>query len=112
MNHKDYSYINNLDDLKKEINAARFRVQQSKQQLKERWHRLPAEAIKKTVGSVIPLFLSKNIAYNSWQFIKSGIGVLVSKRDAADKKNEMKAAVKKIGLLAAAQGLLSRIIKK
>lgn len=86
MNHKDYSYINNIDDLKREISAVKIRIRQNRSQLEQRWQRMPAELVRKTGGSATPLLLNKSIAFNSWQLIRSGINYFLSQRTLSSKK--------------------------
>ena len=56
MNHKDYSYINNLEDLHKEIQLVRFRATESRLRLEEKFTQLPKETLRK-LGSSVTNFL-------------------------------------------------------
>ena len=112
MNHKDYSFINNMDDLKKEIRLTKVRIHQNRERLEQRWHDMPTELEKKPGGSVMPLLFNGGIASNSWQLLRTGVNLLLSKRNVAQKKREMKNAAIKMGLYVLGTGLLIMLRKR
>lgn len=117
MNKKhNLGHINNLDDLQKEIRLVNSRIKQQERELKSRWERLPQEAIKATLGSVIPFFLRNKVAGNTWTLLKSAVSLFMGgksrKEVPADWKSFLLGNAKQLGIIAALKGIVGLVNKK
>lgn len=107
MNHKDYSYINNLDDLKREIQVVKFRAMENKVRLEQKWTRLPSETLKKVGTSITNRIFHRSIATTSSGLVKTAVSILVPRKDA-----NVRNVAGKLGVYAAIGGLLMWLKKK
>ncbi|HNP21715.1 MAG TPA: hypothetical protein PKM63_19430 [Panacibacter sp.] len=103
MNHKDYSYINNLEDLHKEIQLVRFRATESRLRLEEKFTQLPKETLRKLGSSVTNFLFLRNKAITSVGLIKNAIGFFLPRKEAASEKKP--GVIRKLGIYAGLYGL-------
>ncbi len=99
-NKIDLSHINTLEDLRAMQVMVKLRVKEREKDLQERLHKVPQEAVKATVGAVVPAFLNNKVAGTTWSILKGSAGLLFRKKgNAADgiKKNVVSSA-KQLGL--------------
>jgi hypothetical protein len=113
INQVSMSQINNSNDLEREIKLVKLRLKSHELDLKDRWKRLPEESIKATLGAVIPLFLRRKVASNTWSLIKGVAGLFFNKSKVETSgggwKDLLLGNAKKWGVLAAAQGIFNAI---
>lgn len=75
----DLSHIDNMEELKAEINNVHKRVKFREKDLNERLNRLPHESIKATVSNVVPSVISSFLPGKSASLITGGLGLLLGK---------------------------------
>jgi len=75
--------IETLDELRAQIILLKADIKRQEKDLEERWKRLPQEAIRSTIGGVVPIFLNQKIASGTWGFLK-GLTHLFTKEKAED----------------------------
>lgn len=98
-NSTDLSYIKNLQDLQAMQVMVKLRVKEREKDLAERLHKLPHEAIKSTVGAVLPSFISKRVTGASFSILTSAVKLLFSRKSKKDGiKDDMLSSAKKLGL--------------
>lgn len=74
----DLSHINSLEDIDLEIRAVRRRIRAREADLKEDFKSIPKEAVRASLGSVIPLFKKATAADKAFSTIQTVIGGLVA----------------------------------
>ncbi len=99
-NKTDLSYINTLEDLRAMQVMVRLRVKEREKDLQERLHKVPQEAVKATVGAVVPAFLNNKVAGITWSILKGSTGLLFRKKgDTADSiKENVVSSAKQLGV--------------
>lgn len=107
MSSNDLLQINTLEDLQAAKIFLKMRVKQRERDLAERYHRLPVEVIKSTVGTIIPFFLSNKVAGVTFQLLKAGMRMFFRKK-ASPKENIKETIVssaKNLGFVTLAKAL-------
>jgi len=99
-NSTDLSYIKTLEDLQAMQIMVKLRLKEREKDLAERLHKVPQEAIKATVGAVLPSFISKKVTGMSFSILTSAVRLLFNRKGAKkdDIKNDMLSSAKKLGL--------------
>lgn len=67
---EDLSYIDNLDDLDSKIRATKLALRIDERLLLEGFKEIPSEAIKSTVGNVVPFFAKTVAAKKTWNIVQ------------------------------------------
>jgi len=101
----DLSEVKTLKDLREEIEFIRASIRKDEEDLEDRLHRMPQEALKVTADAVLPGFLNRMIANGSWKLLASGAGMLANpfSKKYTFSKNIL-AAGKRLGLIALMKG--------
>ena len=79
-NKKDLSEINTLKDLRQEIVRVKTSVKLQEREIAARMQKFPEEATIVTIRSIIPLIAKKGVPENTFNLIRSGIGLIMSLR--------------------------------
>lgn len=74
----DLSHINSLEDIDLEIRMLKRRIREREASLKEDFKLIPKEAVKASLGSVIPLFKKATVADKAFSTIQTVVGGLVA----------------------------------
>lgn len=74
----DLSHINSLEDIDLEIRTVKRRIREREAALKEDFKSIPKEAVKASLGSVIPLFKKATVADKAFSTIQTVVGGLVA----------------------------------
>ena len=101
----DLSEVKTLEDLREEIKLIRSSLKNDEQEIEDRLHRMPQEALKAAADAVLPGFLNRMIANGSWKLLASGAGLLANpfSKKYTFSKNIVKGA-KRLGLIALVRG--------
>ena len=101
--------IKNLEDLRKEILNVKARVIMQEEQLKDIKKNFPFKALNFVAGSVVPLFLRKNVVLRLFGVAKNVTG-LVSSLNSSGKGNLKEGllnAAKKVGIVTALKAAIN-----
>ena len=74
---EDLSYIDNLDDLDSKIRATKLALRIDERLLLEGFKEIPSEAIKSTVGNVVPFFAKTVAAKKTWNIVQTLASLLL-----------------------------------
>lgn len=74
----DLSHVNSLEDIDLEIRKIKRRIRETESELKVDFKSIPKEALKASLGSVIPLFKKANAADKAFATIQTVVGGLVA----------------------------------
>lgn len=113
MSKKNLHHIKNMEELRAEIVATKAGIKLRERELAERWQQAPSEAVKTAAGAVVSTFLSKKIAVQGFELVKTATQKMFGKKgdEAAKNKSDIFSSAKKIGFYAAL-GLLLNWYKK
>lgn len=105
----NYVYIQNLEDLRKEILNVKGRVIMQEEQLKEMKKNAPFAALNFAVGSVVPVFLRKNVVMSLFGAVKNVSGLVSSIKSSGkgSLKEGVLNSVKKIGVVTALKAAIN-----
>lgn len=97
--------VKSYDDLQKEMRRVKQRIKDSEEDLGKRLRQVPGEAVKLTVGAILPLVMGGGLGGGVWKLVK-GLFELIKKRKADDGsgggwKEDLAGGAKKLGLFAA-----------
>lgn len=108
------SNINNLDDLEREIRLVRARIRRRETALGERWKQVPKEAIKSSIGSLIPFFLNNKVAGSTWTLVRDALGFMIGKKtaDGSGRLKTMWKDTRQLGLFTLLKAAFSVLKKK
>ncbi|RFM26567.1 hypothetical protein [Deminuibacter soli] len=109
---KDLSGINNLDDLRAKIRSVQVDLKQQETDLAGRWKQLPQEAIKASVGSVVPFFLNNKVAGSTWKLMRTVTTMFLNKRRNDDLKETLWKSTRQLGVFTLLKGAFSLLQKK
>ena len=102
---KNLSDIDNIEDLKSEINALRRSVKMQEEDLAIRLNKLPHETMKATVGSVVPVVVKGLVSRSSIGIISTVLGLVLGKKThAAGVAKSAGNVVKKLGVITLLKG--------
>jgi membrane protein insertase Oxa1/YidC/SpoIIIJ len=96
--------ITNLAELQLQIKQLKQNIKESEADFLERWKQLPQEAVKATVGSIIPFLITNKIALGGWKMIKGFGRMFTSKKqdgETSNWKESLSATAKEIGVSSA-----------
>lgn len=99
--------ISSLADLHTEMYEVKNRLIAKEADLKKRLHQLPGEALKATVGGIVPLFLGGELASGAWKLAKGAFELIKSRKSGdqagagADWKTDLLGGAKKLGIFGA-----------
>jgi|GEM_PF-794238 len=82
--------IDTLAELQDQIKQVKTRVKHREQDLQDRWKRLPEEAVKGTIGRIVPSFLNTRMTGVIWKLASQALGLAISNKIAGDKKGSWK----------------------
>ncbi|MEP6466216.1 MAG: hypothetical protein ABJB05_07905 [Parafilimonas sp.] len=96
----DLSNINNMNDLKEEIEFLKTSLKKEEGELATHFRKLPHYFVKSTAESLLPSFLNKLIANGSWKLLLSSAAMFANPFSSkfSFKKNIVGSA-KKLGLI-------------
>lgn len=96
----DLSHINTIEELRSTQVMVKLRIKEREKDLAERLHKVPQEAVKATVGAVVPAFLNNKVASITWTILKGSAGLLFRKKGHAanDIKENVVSSAKQLGL--------------
>lgn len=113
---QDFSHIDSLDDLQKEIRRVKLQIEQDNIDIKQDIKLLPRETIRATVGSILPLFLKAKVADNTWGIIQTVASFLVAnpfkKGNAGAASSPLLNVAKQVGFFAAVTGIKKFFARK
>ncbi|ANI90139.1 hypothetical protein A9P82_13100 [Arachidicoccus ginsenosidimutans] len=72
------SHINNITDLDAEIRKVKARVRTNEAVIKNNAKKIPVEAVKSTIGSILPTFAKAKIADAAFGTIQTLIGGIIA----------------------------------
>jgi hypothetical protein len=100
---RDLSHIKNLDDLRKEIQVVKARINTKEQYFKEIKKDLPREALQTVLGKAVPLFLTRGVAVRTFGLLKNAVGLFssVKRSGRGNIKEGLLSSVKKVGVITA-----------
>jgi hypothetical protein len=105
---KSSTNITNLAELQLQIKQLKQSIKESEVDFQERWKQLPQEAVKATVGSIIPFLITNKIALGGWKMIR-GLGrMFTSKKEDGESSNwkeSLVGAAKEVGVSSAVKML-------
>ncbi|MBI2274097.1 MAG: hypothetical protein HYU70_09905 [Bacteroidetes bacterium] len=99
--------IGSLSDLRTEMYEVKNRLKEKEAGLTERLHQLPGEALKATVGGIVPLFLGGELASGAWKLAKGAFELIKSRKSgdqsgaSGDWKTDLLGGAKKLGIFGA-----------
>ena len=76
MKSPDSTDINNLEDLHAEMRRVKHRIKDRENDLGERWNRLPEEAVKASITSILPAFMGKQVDSGVCKLVKGANDLL------------------------------------
>ena len=96
----DLSNINNMKDLKEEIEFLKSAITKEEEDFEKHLRKLPHYLIKSTADNILPSFLNKMIANGTWKVLLSSITMFANpfSKGFSFKKNILGSA-KKLGLI-------------
>jgi len=100
-NKKDFSHIDNLEELHEEMRIVKVRIKETEKELAERWKQLPTEVFKGAVSLLLPVYLSNKVAGKSWSLVNNISKVFSRHQKTEGLKTEIMGNVKKLGLFTA-----------
>lgn len=97
--------VKSYDDLQKEMRRVKQRIKDSEEDLAKRLRQVPGEAVKLTVGAILPLVMGGGLGGGVWKLVK-GLFELIKRRKTDDGsdggwKEDLAGGAKKLGLFAA-----------
>lgn len=105
MKSTDSIRINSLEDLHAEIRQVKQRIKAREEELGKRWSQVPGEAVKATVGAVLPVIIGDELSSVVWKLLKGAFELIKGKNPAENEeggwKDKFTAGAKKLGLFAA-----------
>lgn len=99
--------ISSLAELRTEMTAVKQKLRAQEAGLLERLHQLPGEALKATVGGIVPLFLGGELASGAWKLAKGAFELIKSRKSgdqagaSGDWKSDLLSGAKKLGIFGA-----------
>ena len=115
-NKTDLSHIKNSEDLLHEIRLVRRRIKLREAELRSDLKQVPREAVRSTLGSVVPLFLRANVADKTLSIFQGLIALVVgsplSKSGGGNMKSRVVNAAKQFGFLTAVKTVSAFLKKK
>jgi hypothetical protein len=101
--------IKNLEDLRKEILNVKARVIMQEEQLKDMKKNFPFKALNFVAGSVVPLFLRKNVVMRLFGVAKNVTGLVSSLKSSGkgNLKEGLLNAAKKVGVVTALKAAIN-----
>ncbi|MGN6617123.1 MAG: hypothetical protein ACTHJ5_08085 [Ilyomonas sp.] len=101
--------IKNLEDLRKEILNVKARVIMQEEQLKDIKKNFPFKALNFVAGSVVPLFLRKNVVLRLFGVAKNVTGLVSSLKSSGkgNLKEGLLNAAKKVGIVTALKAAIN-----
>ena len=113
----DLSHINSLEDIDLEIRKVKRRIRQREIDLKEGFKAIPKEAVKSSMGNVMPLFKKEKTADSTINTIQTVIGGLVAaiiagKKTGGGFKKGLGIVIKQLGVVETTKLLIKLFSKK
>ena len=96
--------ITSLAELQLEIKKLKQNIKESEDDFQERWKQLPQEAVKATVGSIIPFLITNKLALGGWKMIKGFGRIFTTKKEDGETSNwkeTLTGAAKEVGVSSA-----------
>lgn len=105
MKSPDNTRITSLDDLTAEMRLVKQRIQYREEELGKRWRQVPMEAVKATVGAVLPLFLGGELSVGVFKLVKGIFDLIKGKKGGGESdpgwKENLAGAGSKLGVFTA-----------
>ncbi|MEO7532044.1 MAG: hypothetical protein ABIS69_11550 [Sediminibacterium sp.] len=76
MKSPDNLAINSLEDLHSEMRRVKQRIKNRENDLGDRWNRLPEEAVKASITTILPAFMGSQVASGVWKLLKGAYDLL------------------------------------
>jgi len=111
------SQINNINDLDAEIAKIELRIRQNKNEIKTDFKRLPIEAVRSSLGSVLPFFKKGKNAGTTFHLLQTLAGGIIAaaintKKGKTTFKQGLINTVKQISFLETASAVIHLLRKK
>lgn len=90
MKSPDYGKIASLTDLRAEMQRAQTRINHHEQIFAQKWKRMPGEALKSVMGSIIPLFIGGELGAGAFKLVKGLFELIKSKKGSEGSENDWK----------------------
>ena len=109
----DLSNVENLQDLKEEIQFLKTSLRNDEQQLENTFRAMPKHLVKSAADNLLPSFLNKLIANGTWKLLLSSAAMFANPFSGkfSFKKNIVGSA-KKLGMIALLKGVIAALGKK
>lgn len=112
----DFSHIDSSADLEQEIRKMKTLLRLQKKSLQEDLTHIPAEAVKATVGNILPFVLKAKVADQTWNIVKTAFSFLnanpFKKDHSGNSANTLLNVAKQVGTFAAIKGIKSWFQRK
>jgi len=107
----DLSHIDSLEDIDMEIRALKRRIRQKEAELKEDFKSIPKEAVRASLGSVIPLFKKATVAdkaFSTIQTVVSGViaAIIAGKKSGGGFKKGLAEVFRQLSFLGTAKAVM------
>jgi len=111
MKNPDPGTITSLAGLRAEMQRVQDRVKEQEQELAAKWKKVPGEALKSVLGSIIPLFIGGEIGSGAFKLVKGLFELIKSKKSGEGSENKWKedltGGATKLGIFTGLKLLLS-----
>ena len=107
----DLSHINSLEDIDLEIRKVKRRIRERELDLKEDFKAIPKEAIKSSLGSVMPFFKKATVAekaFSTVQTIAGGVvaAIIAGKKSGGGFKKGLATVLRQVSFLGTAKAVM------
>ena len=107
----DLSHINSLEDIDMEIRMLKRRIRATEGEIKADFKQIPKEAVKASIGRIVPLFkkdTTADKAFTTIQTVVSGVvaAIIAGKKNGGGFKKGVAAVISQLSFLGTAKAVM------